>query len=171
MRLFIGIGSNLGDRQANILSALQRLRARADVLAVSSFYESGAADGAEGPPFLNVAAELETELQTDEFRAFAGDVELAVGRFRSRKLAARPIDIDILRTPDFEHPDLAKRPYNAIPLGEITGENGVAAHGVKKLERSLHFQANRQEESPEIRLGLSRVGVSSVRRIVHLNID
>ncbi|HET7815290.1 MAG TPA: GTP cyclohydrolase MptA [Candidatus Baltobacteraceae bacterium] len=178
MRLFIGIGSNLGDRQANILSALQRLRARAEVLAVSSFYESGAAGGAEGPPFLNVAAELETDLDAEAFRAFAGDVELAVGRFRSRKLAARPIDIDILRTPDFEHPDLAKRPYNAIPLGEITNgrsshpeSSGHAPGGIKKLERSLHFQANRQEESPDIRLGLSRVGVSSVRRIVHLHID
>lgn len=119
MRLFIGIGSNLGDRQANVLSALQRLRSRAGVLRVSSFYESNAAGGAEGPAFLNVAAELETALDRQAFERFAHDVEAAVGRFGSRKLAARPIDIDILWTPDFVHPDLEQRLYNAVPLAEI----------------------------------------------------
>src|SRR6202008_2273731 len=43
--------------------------------------------------------------------------------------------------------------------------------GVGRRERSLHFFANRQEEAPEVRLSLNRVGVSSVRRIVHLDID
>ena len=173
MRLYIGIGSNLGDRQANILSALQRLRSRAAVLAVSSFYESSAAGGAEGPAFLNVAAELETALDTASFRRFAREVELAVGRFSSRKLAARPIDIDLLVTPDWTHPDLQARPYNAVPLAEIAPHLFPAEPSraqLKKLPRSLHFNANRQEESPDVRLGLSRVGVSRVRRTLRLRI-
>lgn len=176
MRIYIGIGSNLGDRQGNILAALQRLRARAFVRTVSAFYESEAADGAEGPAFLNVAAELDTELDREAFERFARDVESAVGRLRTRKLAARPIDIDVLWADGYMHPQLLQRRYNVVPLAEIAPHlnlpagNGNAA-GVRRRERSLHFNANRQEEAPDVRLSLSRVGVSSVRRIVHLNVD
>jgi 2-amino-4-hydroxy-6-hydroxymethyldihydropteridine diphosphokinase len=96
-RIYIGIGSNLGDRQSNVLAALQRLRSRARIAAVSAFYESEAAGGAEGPPYLNVAAALQTELDAGAFEHFAREVELAVGRAvgSARKLAARPIDIDL----------------------------------------------------------------------------
>ena len=67
MHVYIGIGSNLGDRQANILAALQRLRAYARIGRVSSFYESEPADGAGGPAFLNVAAQIDTELTRDAY--------------------------------------------------------------------------------------------------------
>ena len=185
MRAYIGIGSNLGDRQANILAALQRLRARATVLAVSSFYESEAADGAEGPAFLNVAAAIDTPLDMPGFEAFTRDVQAAVGRTNARKLAPRPIDIDILWSASGMHPQLLQRGYNLIPLAEIAPDlietsshrslrelaAAYKANGVRRRARSLHFNANRQEEAPDVRLSLSRVGVSSVRRIVHLNID
>jgi GTP cyclohydrolase-4 len=185
VRIYIGIGSNLGDRQANILAALQRLRARADVLSVSSFYETEAADGAEGPAFLNVAAELESAMTGEGFERFARDVEAAVGRFGTRKLAARPIDIDVLWAGSYVHPQLLQRGYNLVPLAEIApqlrdpgtqqtiGDLAAAwtANGVRRRARSLHFNANRQEETPDVRLSLSRVGVSSVRRILHLNVD
>lgn len=174
MRIYIGIGSNLGDRQANILAALQRLRARAEVRRVSAFYESEAADGAEGPAFLNVAAELETALDLPAFERFTHEVEIAVGRFGTRKLAARPIDIDVLWTQGYTHPHLAERRYNLVPLAEIAPQLGLPAvngNGVRRRERSLHFNANRQEEAPDVRLSLGRVGVSNVRRIVHLNVD
>jgi GTP cyclohydrolase-4 len=185
VRIYIGIGSNLGDRQANILAALQRLRSRADVLSVSSFYETEAADGAEGPAFLNVAAELETAMNGEAFERFARDVESAVGRFGTRKLAARPIDVDVLWAGSFVHPQLMQRGYNLVPLAEIAaqlrdpatqqtlGDLAAAwtANGVRRRARSLHFNANRQEETPDVRLSLSRVGVSSVRRILHLKVD
>jgi GTP cyclohydrolase-4 len=185
VRIYIGIGSNLGDRQANILTALQRLRARAEVLAVSGFYESQAADGAEGPAFLNVAAALETPLDRVAFERFTREVETAVGRSGTRKLAARPIDIDILWADAYAHPQLLQRGYNLVPLAEIAPDLRHAgtqqtladivaarkANGVRRRNRSLHFNANRQEEAPDVRLSLGRVGVSSVRRIVHLNVD
>ncbi len=179
MQIFIGIGSNLGDRQANILAALQRLRARAQVRAVSAFYESEAADGAEGPAFLNVAAELETPLDRSGFERFARDVEAALGRLRTRKLAARPIDIDVLWAEGYVHPNLLQRRYNLVPLAEIAPHLNLPLgpstssgqdNGVRRRARSLHFNANRQEEAPDVRLSLSRVGVSGVRRIVHLQV-
>jgi GTP cyclohydrolase-4 len=173
--IYIGIGSNLGDRQGNILAALQRLRARAQILAVSSFYESEAAHGAEGPAYLNIAASLRTDLEVDAFKRFARDVELAVGRARgTRRLAARPIDIDLLAVDGaIVQPNLAMRPYDAVPLAEIAPHVIQArADGlVRRRERSLHFDTDRQDEEPEIRLSLSRAGVSRVRRVVHLEVD
>ncbi len=173
--IYIGIGSNLGDRQGNILAALQRLRGRAQIVAVSSFYESAAAHGAEGPEFLNVAAALRCELDAEEFKRFARDVELAVGRARgTRRLAARPIDVDLLVFDGaVVQKHLDQRPYNVAPLAEIA-PNLVAppADGaVRRRERGLRFDTDRQSEEPEIRLGVNRAGVSGVRRVVHLEVD
>ena len=176
-RIFIGIGSNLGDRQSNILAALQRLRTRCAVSATSSFYETQPAGGAEGPAFLNVAARLETDLDGATFEAFARDVERVIGRASVRKLGARVIDIDVLAIDEsYVHPHLAQRGFNLVPLAEIEPRFAAQAaalrvNGVHKKDRSLHFHANRQEEEPEVRLSLSRVGVSGVKRIVHLSID
>ncbi|MDQ6929325.1 MAG: GTP cyclohydrolase MptA [Candidatus Eremiobacteraeota bacterium] len=176
-QLYIGIGSNLGDRQSNILSAVQRLRARCEVVALSSFYETEPAGGAEGPAFLNIAAAVRTDLDRDGFETFARKVETGVGRMDVRKLGARPIDIDILAVDaSFVHPQLFERAYNLIPLAEIAPEYRdraarLRSNGVVKKARALHFTANRQEEAPDVALSLSRVGVSRVRRIVHLTID
>ena len=173
--LYIGIGSNLGDRQGNILAALQRLRARAQILAVSSFYESDAAHGAQGPAYLNAAALLRTELDGEDFRRFARDVELAVGRARGTpKLAPRPIDVDLLIVDgEVVQPNLEQRPYNLAPLSEIAPHLAAPPAGaaVRRRERSLRFDTDRQSEAPEIRLSLNRAGVSGVRRIVHLEVD
>ncbi|MBV9269986.1 MAG: 2-amino-4-hydroxy-6-hydroxymethyldihydropteridine diphosphokinase, partial [Candidatus Eremiobacteraeota bacterium] len=116
-RISVGIGSNLGDRQSNILSALQRLRARANVLTVSAFYESDATQGAQGPAFLNVAAVLETSLDAQGFERFAHHVQTSVGRTAMQRLSARPIDIDVLVVDGrVVKADLAARGFNVVPL-------------------------------------------------------
>src|SRR5579875_2842701 len=115
---YIGVGSNLGDRQSAILAALQRLRREANVEAVSSFYETPPANGVAGGPFLNVAAKLTTALDPVHFERFVRSVESAIGRLTRTPLDARPIDIDILlfgaEVHDFgrfevPHPYLASR--------------------------------------------------------------
>jgi GTP cyclohydrolase-4 len=173
--LYIGIGSNLGDRQGNILAALQRLRARAQIVAVSSFFESAAAHGAEGPAYLNIAAALRSELDAEGFRRFSRDVELAVGRARgTRRLAARPIDVDLLIFDGaVVQPHLDARPYNVAPLAEIAPHIIAPPPdgGVRRRERGLRFDTDRQSEEPEIRLALDRAGVSGVRRVLHLEVD
>ena len=191
--VYLGLGSNLGDRQGNILQALQKLRARARVEAVSSYYETQPVAGVSGPAFLNVAACVTTDLAPDEFERFVRGVEVAIGRQRAQHLAARPIDVDILLIDDlardfgrFEvpHPYLAARSFNLIPLAEIAGSVAVPrtgktvaelaavldASGVVKRERSLHFFANRQEEEPDVKLSINRAGVSHVKRIVRLQL-
>jgi GTP cyclohydrolase-4 len=173
--LYIGIGSNLGDRQANILAALQRLRSRAQIFAVSSFYESEAAHGAQGPAYLNIAAGLRCELEAEPFKRFARDVELAVGRARGTpRLAPRPIDVDLLVFDGkVVQPHLDARPYNVAPLAEIAPQLVLPSTdgSVRRRERGLRFDTDRQSEEPEVRLSLDRAGVSRVRRIVHLEVD
>ena len=173
---YIGIGSNLGDRQANILAALQRLRVRVTIGKVSSFYESAPAQGASGPAFLNIAVELSTDLDRAGFERSLNEMQVALGRISPAYLAARAIDIDVLVFDDVVHPELGERQYNAVPLAEIAPAFARYAHAngsnaMRRRERSLHFDANRQEESPDVRLSLNRVGVSSVRRIVQLEVD
>ena len=191
--IYVGLGSNLGDRQGNILQALQKLRARCVVAAVSAYYETQPVAGVAGPAFFNVAAKLTTGLEPEAFERFLRDVEVAVGRQRAQHLAARPIDIDLLLVDDlvrdfgrFEvpHPYLASRAFNLIPLAEIAGDvveprsgetisalaTRVSATGVVKKQRSLHFFANRQEEEPDVKLSINRVGVSSVKRMIRLDI-
>ncbi len=173
--LYVGIGSNLGDRQGNILAALQRLRTRTQIVAVSSFFESAAAHGAEGPAYLNVAAALRSELDAEAFKRFSRDVELAVGRARGTpRLAARPIDVDLLVFDGaIVQPHLDVRPYNVAPLAEIAPHiiAPPANGGVRRRERGLRFDTDRQSEEPEIRLALDRAGVSGVRRVLHLEVD
>jgi GTP cyclohydrolase-4 len=191
--VYVGLGSNLGDRQSTILGALQRLRREARVEAVSSYYETAPAAGVAGPKFLNAAAKLTTALDPLAFEAFIRNVETAIGRQTRTPLDARPIDIDILliddRIADFgrfevPHPYLASRAFNLIPLAEIAagvveprsgktiGELAAAvdASWITRKTRAVHFVANRQEEEPEVRLSLNRVGVSSVKHIIRLNV-
>jgi GTP cyclohydrolase-4 len=192
--VYVGLGSNLGDRQGTILAALQRLRREARIEAVSSYYETPPTGGVAGPTFLNVAAKLTTALDPEPFEHFLRTVELGVGRQRQTVLGARPIDIDILYFDDrvadygrFEvpHPYITARPFNLVPLAEIApdlvdpklgktiAELVVLADrsGITKKARAMHFFANRQEEAPDVRLSLNRVGVSSVKHIIRLDVD
>lgn len=168
--VYAGIGSNLGDRQANILAALQRLRARCVVTAVSAFYASPPAGGAAGPEYLNVAAAVRTPLDRDGFEAFARAIEAAVGRSTSSiRLAPRPIDIDVLAIDgQVVRDDLEDRPYDAAPLAEIAPHlvRRRAFEFVRKVERSLHFSVDRQSLAPDVAISLERAGVRSVRRTI-----
>jgi GTP cyclohydrolase-4 len=191
--VLIGLGSNLGDRQGTILAALQRLRREARVEQVSSYYETPPAGGVAGPAFLNVAARVSTALDAPAFETFIRGVEVAIGRLQMSVLSARPIDIDILYFDDlvadfgrFEVPHryIAARPFNLVPLAEIAPEHvdprlrktireiAAAAEtaGITRKARAMHFFANRQDEAPDVRLSLNRVGVSSVKHIIRLNV-
>ena len=146
-----------------------------------------------GPAFLNVAARVTTALDAPAFEAFVRGVEVAIGRQQTALLSARPIDIDILYFDDlvadfgrFEVPQryIATRPFNLVPLAEIAPDHvdprlgktireiaaGADVSGIVRKARAMHFFANRQEEAPDVRLSLNRVGVSSVKHILRLNV-
>ncbi|TAM59862.1 GTP cyclohydrolase I FolE2 [bacterium] len=198
--VYLGLGSNLGDRQANLLQALQKLRVHARIVRVSATYRTRPFGAVSGPEFLNAAVAVETELEPPAFERALRRVEEAVGRQRGdlgvgvkAPTAARCIDIDILlwgeRCADFgrfsvPHPYLAQRPYNLVPLAEIAADvceprsghtigalaAAVNVSGIERQRRGLHFQTDRQEQEPEVHLALDRVGVSGVRRMLRLDL-
>jgi 2-amino-4-hydroxy-6-hydroxymethyldihydropteridine diphosphokinase len=128
---YIGVGANLGDREANIGAAIARLRAARDVevLTVSKLIDTPAAGGPAGSPsFLNGALEVETSLTARQLLDRLLDVEKSLGRERRLKWGPRTIDLDLLLFADqiiaepgltVPHALLHERPFVLEPLAEI----------------------------------------------------
>ena len=128
-RVFLSLGSNLGDRRALIRSGLKMLAgAGVKVLQVSSLYRTEPVDLRSQPWFINCAAEVETKLSPRELLRVLKSTERALGRRRSTPKGPRPIDIDILlyenvvvRSPALAipHARMRDRRFVLVPLREI----------------------------------------------------
>jgi 2-amino-4-hydroxy-6-hydroxymethyldihydropteridine diphosphokinase len=146
---YLSIGSNIGDREAELRHALTRLAEVGRVVAFSSFYETEPVEYSEQPWFLNCAAALSTGKTPQELMASLLDIERQMGRERTQKKRTqkkgpRSIDIDILLLDDLvihsqqvtiPHPAMQQRRFVLEPLAEIAAE---AVHPVlKKTIRAL----------------------------------
>jgi 2-amino-4-hydroxy-6-hydroxymethyldihydropteridine diphosphokinase len=128
-RAFVGLGSNLGDREATLRRAIELLGTRAQVVAISSFRETEPWGLEEQPAFLNAAAELETDLAPRELLGALLDVERSLGRSREGpRWGPRTIDLDLLVYADqaidepgltVPHPHLHERRFVLEPLAEL----------------------------------------------------
>ncbi len=125
---YLSLGSNLGDRRANLRNAIGKLLNLGNLLAVSSFYETEPVDFTDQPWFLNCAVALQTELKAEDFLPEIMAIEREMGRQRTRPKGPRTIDIDILlfgkavlRTPHLTipHPAMHERRFVLEPLAEI----------------------------------------------------
>ncbi len=128
---YLSLGSNLGDRAANLRAALAQLEFAGRLLAVSAFYETQPVDVPDQPWFLNCVVAIATDKSPRELLQFALKVEAEMGRLRMRDKGPRNIDIDILllgdRTIDepglkIPHPAMHKRRFVLEPLVEIAPE-------------------------------------------------
>jgi len=95
-RVFISIGSNLGDRVRNCRKALEYIGGFAEILRVSSVYETEPVGNEDQPDFINCVAEIETELPPQELLNRTQGVEDRLGRVRNERWGSRLIDIDII---------------------------------------------------------------------------
>jgi 2-amino-4-hydroxy-6-hydroxymethyldihydropteridine diphosphokinase len=135
--VYLSLGSNLGDRAANIARAIAMLGGRGvRVTRESSLYETEPIDVRDGGWFLNGAVEAETELAPAELMKVLLEIERVLGRKRTAQTAAglkesRTIDLDILlfgsravHEPQIEipHPRMAERKFVLAPLAEIAPE-------------------------------------------------
>jgi 2-amino-4-hydroxy-6-hydroxymethyldihydropteridine diphosphokinase len=139
--VYIGLGSNLGDREATIRRALELLAADGamELEAVSSLRETDPVGYAEQPRFLNGAAALRTELAPQAVLERLQQVEAALGRDRSGpRFGPRTIDLDLLLYDGLQvneagleipHPRLAERRFVLEPLAELDSALAVPGRG------------------------------------------
>ncbi len=132
MRAYVGLGSNLGEREATLRQALEALGSidGIEVVAVSSFRETDPVGMVDQPRFVNAAAALETTLGPRELLESLLEVERGLGRDRNReeRWGPRTIDLDLLLYGDetvaepglvIPHPRLAERAFVLQPLLEL----------------------------------------------------
>ncbi len=129
--VYLALGSNLGDRRANLAAAVERLRAQVAVERISSIYDSEPAYVDDQPRFLNAVLRGRTRLSPRALLAFAKAVERELGRVPGPRFGPRLIDVDILLYDDLAiataeltipHPRMAERPFVLVPLAEIAPE-------------------------------------------------
>lgn len=129
--VYLGLGSNLGDRKQNLAQALELISQQAEIEQVSSIYETEPVGFREQPLFLNAVCCVSTKLNPGELLKLAKGIEATLGRMPSFPNAPRPIDIDILfyggrviKSQDLiiPHPHLTQRAFVLVPLAEIAPE-------------------------------------------------
>jgi 2-amino-4-hydroxy-6-hydroxymethyldihydropteridine diphosphokinase len=139
---YLALGANLGDRERNIRCALAALADTEgiSITGISSLLENPAVGGpADGPPFLNAAAEVKTTLGSHALLHRIMEIEQQMGRIRRRKWEPRIIDIDLLLYGDqiissqelvIPHPLMHERRFVLEPLAEIAPE---AVHPILQM--------------------------------------
>ncbi len=146
--VYLSLGSNLGDRIANLSTALDRLASVGEIKAVSAFYETEPVDFTAQPWFVNCAVALETELMPRQLLARLQAIEHEMGRRRTHTKGPRLIDLDILLfgssvidLPNLivPHPEMHTRRFVLEPLAEIAPDarHPIFRKSVRQLREAL----------------------------------
>lgn len=126
--VFLGVGSNLGDRYASLMEAAELLGGAVSILAVSPVYETAPWGDVDQPAFLNLCIAGTTRLQPLELLAAVKRVEADMGRAPTRRWGPRVIDVDILlydrliiHEPELSipHVSMPTRAFVLVPLADL----------------------------------------------------
>ena len=144
-RVYLSLGSNVGNREANLKAAVNALEeARVHVLRASPMYETAPVENTKQGWFLNLVVEGETKLMPLQLLQRTTRIEKELGRVRTTPKGPRTIDIDILlygnavlKAADLEipHPRMAGRRFVLAPLAELAPElrHPVTGKTVKEM--------------------------------------
>lgn len=134
MRAFLGLGSNLGEREDRLRSAVSGLP---EVVAVSPIYETDPVGGPAQGPYLNAVVELDTARTPRQLLGLAQALEDRAGRVRTERFGPRTLDVDVLLVGDLQvdepdlvvpHPRMWQRRFVVAPLADLAPE--LVAPGV-----------------------------------------
>lgn len=170
----ISLGSNMGDRAAYLVAALQMIDARPDcsLVSVSSVYRTQPWGKTDQDEFLNLCAIIDTGLAPLALLDVVKGVERTLGRTEGERWGPREIDIDLLvfdgvtresETLTLPHPRMAERLFVLAPLAEIAPGLVVEGQSVTELAAALKAKAGAgdctidAEASARIRSGLSPI--------------
>ena len=126
--MYLGLGSNVGDRLHNIRRGIEALSAHVRLDAISSLYETAPMYEINQPFFFNAVVGGETDLALTELLSFLKKIETDMGRIASARFGPRPIDFDILFYDDLvlttpaltiPHSRIAERAFVLVPLSDI----------------------------------------------------
>jgi len=150
---YIGLGTNLGERRANLDRALSLLAASPGVrlLRAARVYETAPVGYTAQPRFLNTVAEVETDLSPADLLAVLQRIEAELGRVRTVRWGPRTIDLDLLLYDDLTlddpaltipHPRMAERAFVLVPLAELIPDRLLNGRPVRDLARELRTGAD-----------------------------
>ena len=146
---YIALGSNLGDKEANLRQALKMLLVKGlQIRSVSSFFKTEPPGVTDQPEFINAVACVKTDLAPEKLLKLLLDTELEMGRVRLRHWGERNIDLDLLLYDDLiyyseklvlPHPDMQNRLFVLQPLSEIAADkiHPVYKKSIQNLLKSL----------------------------------
>jgi 2-amino-4-hydroxy-6-hydroxymethyldihydropteridine diphosphokinase len=158
--VYLSLGTNLGDRERNLESAIGKLAAPdVCIRRISSVYETAPVDSDDPRWFLNLVVEAETDLFPMQLLWRAGKIEHSLGRVRTIVNGPRTIDIDILlygraviRSPSLEvpHPRMTQRRFVLAPLAELAPElrHPVTRKTIRELLDAAPEQSVRRLAKP-----------------------
>jgi 2-amino-4-hydroxy-6-hydroxymethyldihydropteridine diphosphokinase len=145
MKIYLSLGSNLGDRERHLQDALDLLQAPdLRILRISPVYETEPREVRNQPWFLNLVVEAQTDLFPKQLLARTSKIERQLGRRRLIEKGPRTVDIDILFIGSFvlrtsiltvPHPRFAERRFVLAPLADLVPEwrDPVSRRSVREL--------------------------------------
>ncbi|MBF7096954.1 2-amino-4-hydroxy-6-hydroxymethyldihydropteridine diphosphokinase [Alkalibacter mobilis] len=149
-RVYLSLGSNMGDTRKNLMEAMELLREKVHIDEISSFYRTEPVGYKDQDWFLNVVITGETSLEPMDLLEFCQSIEKEMKRVKTIRFGPRIIDVDILLYEGYEsddenltvpHPRMKERAFVMIPLAEIAPEVLVGRESVIEIVNRLDGEA------------------------------